>query len=160
LLLILKTIILLKHLISYMSFCAFSVLTMFKSHVNAIIFVAIILCIFFVSFSLLIYVINFISLIDRCFEDACLTFILIVVCATNNELCTMLVYVLASCVSFLIFFIVFSWFVIFFNLFNTKIMSIYLFFAKNSLNLRISFLTRMHYLINVVIEIILNAFFS
>jgi len=40
-----------------------------------------------------------------------------------------------------------------------KIMSICLFFAKNSLNLRVNFLTKMHYLINVIIEIILNAFF-
>ncbi len=38
-------------------------------------------------------------------------------------------------------------------------MLIRLFFAKNSLNLRVSFLTKMHYLINVIIEIILNAFF-
>jgi len=46
----------------------------------------------------------------------------------------------------------------FLNLFNTKIMSIRLFFAKNSLNLRVNFLTKMHYLINVIIEIISNAF--
>ena len=38
-------------------------------------------------------------------------------------------------------------------------MSIRLFFAKSSLNLRVNFLTKMHYLINVVIKIILNAFF-
>jgi len=38
-------------------------------------------------------------------------------------------------------------------------MSIRLFFAKGSLNLRVNFLTKMHYLINVIIEIILNAFF-
>jgi len=56
-LLTLKTIILLKRLIFYMFFRAFNVLTMFKLHVNAIIFVALILCTFFVSFSFLIYVI-------------------------------------------------------------------------------------------------------
>ena len=38
-------------------------------------------------------------------------------------------------------------------------MSICLFFAKNSLNLRVNFLIKMHYLINVVIKIILVAFF-
>ncbi len=104
-------------------------------------------------------VINFISLINRRFKDICLTFILIVVCATNNELCIMLVYVFASCVFFLIFFTFPNRFVVFFNFFNIKIMSIRLFFAKNSLNLRVSFSTKMHYLINIVIEIILNAFF-
>ncbi len=59
---------------------------------------------FFVSFSFLIYVINFISLINCRFKSVCLTFILIVVCATNNELYIMLAYVFASCVSFLFFF--------------------------------------------------------
>jgi len=87
-----------------MFFRAYSVLTMFKSRVNTIIFVALILCTLFVSFFFLIYVINFIFLIDRCFENACLTFILIVVCATNNKLCIMFAYVFASCVSFFIFF--------------------------------------------------------
>ncbi len=81
---------------------------MFKSHVNAIIFVALILCTFFVSFSFLIYVINFISLVDRCFKSVCLTFILIIVCATNNKLYIMLVYMFVSCVSFLILFTFFS----------------------------------------------------
>ncbi len=100
-LLILKIIIFLKRLIFYMSFRAFSVLTMFKSHVNAFIFVAFIFCTFFVSFSFLIYVIIFIFLINRCFENACLTFILIVICATNNKLYTMLAYMFASCVFFL-----------------------------------------------------------
>jgi len=38
-------------------------------------------------------------------------------------------------------------------------MLIRLFFAKSLLNLRVNFLTKMHCLINVVIEIILNAFF-
>ncbi len=38
-------------------------------------------------------------------------------------------------------------------------MLIRLFFAKNLLNLRVNFLTKVHYLINVVIEIILNTFF-
>jgi len=38
-------------------------------------------------------------------------------------------------------------------------MLIRLFFAKNSLNLRIYFSTKMHYLINVIIKIILNLFF-
>jgi len=73
---------------------------MSKLRVNAIIFVALILCTFFVFVFLLIYVINFIFLIDCRFEDACLTFILIVVCATNNELCAMLACVFASCVFF------------------------------------------------------------
>ncbi len=91
-----------------MSFCAFSVLTMFKLHVNAIIFIALILCTFFVFFSLLIYVINFISLIDCYFKNACLTFILIVVCAINNELYIIFAYMFASYVSFLTLFIFFS----------------------------------------------------
>ncbi len=108
LLLTLKTIIL------YISFCAFSVLTIFKLRVNAIIFVALILYIFFVFFCFLIYVINFIFLINCYFESVCLTFILIVVCATNNELCTMLVYVFASCVSFLTLFTFFNLFGVFF----------------------------------------------
>ncbi len=79
-------------------------LTISKSHVNVIIFVALILCTFFVSLFFLIYVINFISLIDRRFKNIYLTFILIVVYATNNELCIMLAYMFASCMSFLIFF--------------------------------------------------------
>jgi len=159
LLLILKTIILLKCLIFYISFCAFSLLIMFKLRVNTIIFVALILCILFVFFFLLIYVINFISLIDCCFENACLTFILIVVYATNNKLCTLLIYILVFCIFFSILFTFSRWFVVFFNFFNTKIILICLFFAKSSLNLCVNFLTKMHYLIIVVIEIILNAFF-
>ncbi len=90
-----------------MSFCAFSVLTIFKSHVNAIIFVTLILYILFVFFFFLIYVINFIFLIDYCFEDVCfmfILFILIIVYATNNELCIMLAYMFASCISFSILF--------------------------------------------------------
>ncbi len=83
-----------------MSFCAFSVLIMFKLHVNAIIFIALILCTFFVFFSFLIYVINFISLIDRRFKNICSTFILIIVCTTNNKLCIMFAYMLASYVFF------------------------------------------------------------
>ncbi len=78
---------------------------MSKSHVNAIIFITFILCIFFVFFSFLIYVINFIFLIDCYFKDTCLTFVLIVIYAINNELYTMLVYVFVSCVFFLILFI-------------------------------------------------------
>ncbi len=132
---------------------------MSKLRVNAIIFIAFILCILFVFFSFLIYVINFIFLNNRCFKSVCSTFILIFVCATNNKLCIMLTYVFALCVSFLTLFTFSNWFVVFFNLFNTKIMSICLFFAKSSLNLRVSFLTKMHYLINVIIKIILNAFF-
>jgi len=81
---------------------------MFKSRVNAIIFVALILCILFISFFSLIYVIHFISLIDRRFKNVCLTFILIVICATNNELYIMLVYVFAFCVSFSTLFTFFS----------------------------------------------------
>jgi len=88
-----------------------------------------------------------------------LTFILIVVCATNNKLYIMLAYMFASCVFFLILFTFFNRFIIFFNLFNTKIILICLFFAKSLLNLRVSLLTKVHYLINVIIEIILNAFF-
>ncbi len=113
----------------------------------------------FVSFFLLIYVSNFIFLINYRFKSVYLTFILIVVCATNNELYIMLVYVFVSYVFFLILFTFSSLFVVFFNFFNTKIMSICLFFAKSLINLRINFLTKVHYLINVVIEIILNAFF-
>ncbi len=71
---------------------------MSKSRVNAITFIAFILCILFVSFSLLIYIINFISLINCRFKNAYLTFILIVVYTTNNELCIMLVYMFAFCV--------------------------------------------------------------
>jgi len=78
---------------------------MFKSRVNTIIFVALILYTLFVSFFFLIYVINFISLINYCFENACLMFILIIVCATNNKLYIIFAYVFISCVSFLIFFI-------------------------------------------------------
>jgi len=81
---------------------------MFKLRINAIIFVALILCIFFVFFSFLIHVINFISLIDHRFKSAYLTFILIVVCATNNKLYIMFAYMFASCMSFLIFFTFFS----------------------------------------------------
>ncbi len=91
-----------------MSFCAFSVLTIFKSHVNAIIFVTLILYIFFVFFFFLIYVINFIFLISYCFEDVCLMFILIVVYAINNKLFTMLAYVFASCIFFSTLFTLFS----------------------------------------------------
>jgi len=104
LLLTLKIVIFLKRLISYISFYAFSVSTMFKLYVNAIIFVAFIFYILFVSFFLLIYVIIFISLIDRRFENAYSTFILIVVCAFNNELCIMFAYVFAFYVFLLIFF--------------------------------------------------------
>jgi len=158
-LLILITIIFLKRLIFYISFRAFNVLIVFKSHFNAIIFIALILYTLFVSFFFLIYIINFIFLIDRRFKSAYLMFILIIVYATNNELYIMFAYMFAFCVSFLILLTFSSWFAIFFNLFNTKIMLIRLFFAKSSLNLRISFLTKMHYLINVIIETILNAFF-
>ena len=63
------------------------------------------MCTLFVFFFFLIYVINFIFLINCRFKDICLTFILIVVCAINNELYTMLAYMFASCVFFLIFFI-------------------------------------------------------
>jgi len=77
---------------------------MFKLRVNAIIFIALILCTFFVFFFFLIYVINFISLINCYFKNACLTFILIVVCAINNKLYIMLVYVFVFCVLFLTFF--------------------------------------------------------
>ncbi len=104
LLLTLKTIIFLKCLIFCIFFCAFSVLIMFKLRVNAIIFITFILCTFFVFYSFLIYVINFISLINCYFKNACLTIILIVVCATNNELYIMLVYVFVFCVFFLTFF--------------------------------------------------------
>jgi hypothetical protein len=142
-----------------MSFRTLSVLTISKLRVNAIIFVTLILYTFFVFFSFLIYIINFIFLINRRFKDACLIFILIIVCATNNELCTMFAYVFASYMSFSIFFTFSSRFIVFFNFFTTKIMSIRLFFAKNLLNLRVSFSTRVHYLINIIIEIILNAFF-
>jgi len=78
-------------------------LTMFKLRINAIIFIAFILCIFFVFFSL-IYVINFIFLINRRFESVYLMFILIVFCVSNNKLYIMLAYMFASCVSFLILF--------------------------------------------------------
>jgi len=87
-----------------MFFCAFIVLTMFKLRVNAIILFAFILRILFVSFFLLIYVINFIFLIDCRFEDVCLMFILIFVCAINNELCIMFIYMFASYMSFSILF--------------------------------------------------------
>ncbi len=103
-LLILKTIIFLKRLIFYMSFRAFKMLTMFKLHINAIIFVTFILCILFISFFFLIYVINFISLVNYCFKSICLTFVLIVVYTINNKLCTMFAYVFASYMFFLIFF--------------------------------------------------------
>ncbi len=116
-------------------------------------------CVFFLSLFFLIYVINFIFLIDCRFKNVCLTFILIVVCAINNELCIMFVYIFAFCIFFSILFTFFSRFVVFFYFFNTKIMSICLFFAKNSLNLRVNFLTKIHYLVNIVIEIIWNAFF-
>ncbi len=102
LLLTLKTIILLKRLTFDIFFRAFSVLTMSKSRVNAIILIALILCILFVFFSFLIYVINLIFLINCRFKSVCSTFVLIVICATNNELCIMFAYVFASCVSFLI----------------------------------------------------------
>ena len=117
LLLILKIIILLEHFILCISFRAFSVLTIFKLHINAIIFVAFILYTFFVSFFFLIYVINFISLIDCRFENAYLTFILVFVCAINNELYIMLVYVFVSCIFFLILFTFFSRFAVFFKSF-------------------------------------------
>ncbi len=91
-----------------MFFRAFSVLTMFKLHINAIIFVAFISCTFFIFFFLLIYVINFIFLIDFCFENAYLMFILIVVCASNDEIYIMFVYMFASCVFFLILFTFFN----------------------------------------------------
>jgi len=142
-----------------MSFRVFNMLTIFKLRVNAFTFVALILYTLFVFFFLLIYIINFISLINCRFKSICLTFILIFVCATNNELCIMFAYVFASCVFFLILFTFFNRFVVFFNFLNTKIMSICLFFAKSSLNLRVSFSTKVHYLINIIIEIILNAFF-
>jgi len=115
--------------------------------------------ILFSSFFFLIYVINFISLIDCRFENACLRFILIFVYAINNKLYIMLVYVFVSCVFFLTLFTFFSRFVVFFNLFNTKIILIHLFFAKSSLNLRVKFWTKIYYLINIVIEIISNMFF-
>ncbi len=83
-------------------------LTISKSRVNAIIFVAFILYIFFVSFFFLIYVINFIFLINCCFKNVYSTFILIVVCATNNKLYVIFVYVLAFYIFFLIFFNFFS----------------------------------------------------
>jgi hypothetical protein len=159
-LLILKIIIFLKRLIFCISFCAFSILTMSKLRVNAIIFIALILYTFFVFFFFLIYVINFIFLINRCFESAYLIFILIIVCAINNELYIIFAYIFAFYVFFLTLFTFSNRFVIFFNLFNIKIISIRLFFAKNSLNLRVNFLIKIHYLINVIIEIILNAFFS
>jgi len=91
-----------------MSFRAFSVLTMFKLRINAIIFIALILCILFVSFSFLIYVINFIFLINCCFKSVYLTFILIIVYTINNELYIMFVYVFVFYMSFLTLFTFFS----------------------------------------------------
>jgi len=142
-----------------MSFYVFNVLTMFKLRVNSILFIAFILYILFVSFFFLIYIINFIFLINFCFKSACLIFILIIVCAINNKLFIMLVYIFASCVSFLTFFIFSNWFVVFFNLFNIKIILICLFFAKSLLNLRVNSLTKIYYLINFIIKIILDTFF-
>lgn len=103
-LLILKTIILLKHLILCMFFRAFSVLTMFESRVNVITFVALILCTLFVSCFPLIHIINFISLVNRRFGGACLTFILIVACAIDDKSCAMFAHVFALCVRFSILF--------------------------------------------------------
>ena len=127
--------------------------------INTTIFIALILYTLFVFFFFLIYIINFVFLIDCCFKDACLTFVLIVIYTTNNRFCTIFVYIFVSCVSFSTFFIFFSRFVVFFNLFNIKIISICLFFAKSLLNLRVSFLTTLNYLINIIIETISNAFF-
>ncbi len=81
---------------------------MFKSRVNTIIFIAFILCTFFISFFFLIYIINFIFLVDCRFENVCLTFILIIVCAINNELCIIFAYILVSCMFFSILFTFFS----------------------------------------------------
>ncbi len=100
LLLILKIITFLKRFILCISFRAFNVLIMFKLHINAIIFVALILCTFFISFFFLIHVINFISLVNCRFESVYLTFIWIVVYAINNELRIMFAYIFASCVFF------------------------------------------------------------
>jgi len=105
---LLNSLLILKIIIFYIFSRAFSVLTMSKLRVNAIIFVALILCILFVSFFFLIYVINFISLIDCRFKSAYLIFILIVVYAINNKYYVIFAYVLASCMSFFISFIFFS----------------------------------------------------
>ncbi len=86
-----------------MFFCVFSVLTIFKLRINAIIFITFILCTFLLFFFFLIYVINFIFLINCRFKNVCLTFILIFVCATNNELYIILTYMFVSYVFFLIF---------------------------------------------------------
>lgn len=103
-LLILKTIILLKHLIPCMFFRASSVLTMFELRANVTTFVALILCTHFVSCFPLIHTINSTSLVGRRFEDACSTFILIATCAIDDKPCAIFAHVPALYVRFSILF--------------------------------------------------------
>ncbi len=152
-------IILLKRLIFCIFFCAISVLTMLKSRVNVIIFVAIILWTFFIFCFFLIYVINFISLINCRIKSIYLTLLQLFICFVNNKSFVIIAYVFANCMSFLISLTLFIWLIVFFSLFNIEIKSIRSFFARISLRRRVNFLVKRHHLVNVIIKIILNAFF-
>ncbi len=63
-----------------------------------------------------------------------------------------------NCMFFLIFSTFFIRLIVFFNFFSIKIKSIRLFFARISLKYRVNFFIKRHYLVNIVIKIISNAF--
>ncbi len=60
---------------------------------------------------------------------------------------------------FFIFLTLFIRLIVLFSFFNIEIKSIRLFFARISLRRRVNFSIKKHYFVNVIIEIILNAFF-
>ncbi len=60
--------------------------------------------------------------------------------------------------SFLIFLTLFIRLIVLFSFFNIKIKLIRSFFARVSLRRRVNSLIKKHYFVNVVIEIVLNAF--
>ena len=65
----------------------------------------------------------------------------------------------ANCMFFLISSTLFIRLIVFFNFFNIEIKLIRSFFARISLKRRVNFSIKKHYFVNVIIKIILNAFF-
>jgi len=158
LLFIWKTIIILKRLIFYIFFRAISVSTMSKSRANIIIFATLILWTLFIFCFSLIYGISFIFLINCRIKNVYLTFLLLFTCFVNNESFVIVAYILVVCISFLIFSTFFIRLIVFSNLFSIEIKLIRSFFARISLRRCVNFSIKRYYLVNVVIEIILNTF--
>ncbi len=76
----------------------------------------------------------------------------------DNKFFVIVAYVFANYMSFFIFSIFFIRLIVFFGFFSIKIKLIRSFFARVSLKRCVNFSIKKHYFVNVVIEIISNAF--